>query len=157
MSKNTTKPNTSKKTKKSKKKSEKKFISTKHISLPGGRELKMNITRWIMAMTLLVLLLLVIVTFPKHSIRSHIKRAESKDEIVTYCNDKNLNCTFTELADYDIEGYKVARVAFLPDDFFGTAEAPKETTSGSESTTSTKPKKNVYITVQKGQSVEIPE
>ncbi len=154
MSNNTTKPNTSKKTTKSKKSSGKKPVSGKHISLPGGKELKMNFTMWVMLITLIGLLILVLVTYPNRSIRNNIKSFSSKDEIVTYCTEKELNCTFTVLSDYDIEGYKVSRVAFLADDFFG-APAQEQSTSGSEA--SSKPQKNVYITVQKGQTVEVPE
>lgn len=162
MSNNTTKPNTSKKkpteTKtKSKKKSGKRPVSTKHISLPGNKELKMNFTRWVMLLTLVALLILVLVTYPQRSIRNHIKSLETKEEIVSYCDEKNLNCTFTVLADYDIEGYKVARVAFLDDDFFGETEETEEQSDSESEVTTTKPQKNVYITVQKGESVEVPE
>lgn len=166
MSENTTKPDTSKKEQKPmkakkeqkpKKTNGKKFISTKHISLPGGKQLKMNFTRWIMLVTLIGVLVLFLVTSSDRSIKNHIKSLETKDEIVAYCVEQDFNCTFTELADYDIEGYKVARVAFLPDDFFGATEVASETGSGSDVAPSTKPQRNVYITVQKGQTIELPE
>lgn len=133
------------------------IISTKHISLPGGKKLKMNFTRWVMFVTLIGLLVLVLVTYPSRSIRNHIKSLETKDDIVAYCVEQNFNCTFTELADYDIEGYKVARVAFLDDDFFGATAETKETASGSDVAPAAEPQKNVYITVQKGQTIELPE
>lgn len=157
MSNNTTKPNTSKKTSKSKKSSGKKVISSKHISLPGGKELKMNFTRWVMLFTLIGLLIVVLVTYPNRAIRNDIKEFESKDEVVAYCVEKDLNCTFTVLADYDIEGYKVSRVAFLDDNFFGEANTASEATSGSESVEPAKQQKNVYITVQRGETIEVPE
>lgn len=157
MSNNATKPNTSnKKATKPKTKSGKKPISTKHISMPGNRKIKMNFTKWVMLITIIALLVLVLVTYPNRAIRSDIKALESRDDINAYCADKNLNCTYTILADYDIEGFKVARVAFLDDDFFGTADAA-ENGSNTGSETSSKQPKNVYITVQKGESVEVPK
>lgn len=155
---NTTKPNTSNKTsktktKKTKKTSSKRPVSSKHISLPGGKKFKMNFVTWVMLITLIFLLILVLVTMPNRSIKNHIKSLESKEEIVEYCTEKDLNCTFTVLSDYDIEGYKVTRVSILQDDFFDAEVVEDETASDAETT---KPKKNVYITVQKGQSLEVP-
>ncbi len=153
---NNTKPKTSnKRPKKTNTGSGKKPVSTSHISLPGDREIKMNFVSWTILITLIGLLILVLVTQPNRSIKNHIKSLESKDEIVAYCTEKDLNCTFTVLSDYDIEGYKVARVSFLADDFFGTTEAP-EATSGSEQS-SADSQRNVYITVQKGETIEVPE
>lgn len=152
---NTTKPDTSKKSNKKrnkKNKTSKRFVSTSHISLPGKRTLKMNITRWIMLFTLLFLLILVLVTSPDRHIRNQIKSFESKDDIVQYCTDKNLNCTFTTLSDYDIKGFKVSRVSFLSKDFFDTA-SDESVSEKAES----KNVKNVYITIQKGEKVEVPK
>lgn len=154
------KPKKAKKGQKPKKDKSKQIISTDHISLPGGKQITMNFTRWVMFITLLGLLILVLITYPDRSIKNHIKSLESKDEIVAYCVEQNFNCTFTELADYDIEGYKVARVAFLADDFFGATEETKdtkETGSGSDVAPSAEPQRNVYITIQKGQTIELPE
>lgn len=161
MSDNTTKPNTSKnepnKKPKQKKKKSEKIVSGSHISLPGNHKLKMDFVRWVMLITIVGLLILVLVTYPNRSLKNDIKALTSKDEIVTYCTEHNLNCTFTVLSDYDIEGYQVSRVSMLDDEFFGTAEQTvDESSSGSEQTGKKAPK-NVYITVQKGESVELPK
>ncbi len=152
---NTTKPNTSNKTSKTKTKKtgSEKPVSSKHISLPGGKKIKMNFVTWVMLFTLIFLLILVLVTMPNRSIRNHIKSLDNRKEINAYCIEKDLNCTFTILSDYDIEGYKVSRVSFLQDDFFDAEVVADETASAAEET---KAKKNVYITVQKGQSIEVP-
>ncbi len=154
---NTTKPNTSNKTSKTttnktKKTSSERPVSSKHISLPGGKKIKMNFVTWVMLFTLIFLLILVLVTMPNRTIKNHIKSFSSRTEINEYCIEKDLNCTFTVLSDYDIEGYKVTRVSILQDDFFDT-EVVDETASETETT---KPKKNVYITVQKGQTIDVP-
>lgn len=172
MSNNTTKPNTTKpqtknaeiKTTKAKRADSKpakkeKLVSYSHISLPGGRKLKMNFAKWVMIFTLIVILILLIVTYPRRSIVSHIKGLESKDEIVAYCIEKELNCSFTVLTDYDIEGYKVARVAFLDDDFYtrGTVTsevADSESAVLSQKDSNSKQQTNVYITIQQGISLE---
>ncbi len=154
MSNNTTKPKTSKNNKKASTGSKKRPVSTKHISLPGNREIKMNFVMWVMLMTLIFLLILVLITFPNRSIRNHIKALESRADIEQYCTDEELNCSFTILSDYDIQGFRVSRVAFLGDDFFDVANTDE---SVSESNDNTSTKKNVYITVQKGQKLDVPE
>ncbi|WOO88836.1 hypothetical protein R2F61_08135 [Mollicutes bacterium LVI A0078] len=154
MSNNTTKPKTSKNNKKASTTNKKRPISTKHISLPGNREIKMNFVMWVMLITLIFLLILVLITFPNRSIRNHIKALESRDEIEQYCTENELNCSFTVLSDYDIEGFRVSRVAFLGDDFFDV-ESTDESVSDTNTESSTQ--KNVYITVQKGQKLDVPE
>lgn len=158
MSENT-KPNTTKKKPKradTMKKTKK--VSLSHISLPGGRQIKMKFAYWIILLTIIAALIVFLVTLPNRTISNHIKSLESKDEVVAYCIEKDLNCTFTILTDYDIEGYNVSRVSFLDDDFFDSGEVVSEvveTASGSENEQSSKSKskKNVYITVQQGISI----
>ncbi|WOO87105.1 hypothetical protein RZE82_08305 [Mollicutes bacterium LVI A0039] len=167
MSNNTTKPNTSKKKPKRADNKKRKKITYRAIALPGGRSLKMTFPRWTILITLILILVISLVTYPQRSIKSHIKALESQEEIVTYCTEKNLNCTFTVLTDYDVEGYKVSRVSFLDDDFFtrGTTPASETEVVESDVASGSEPvekennnhKKNVYITVQQGISIDVPE
>ncbi len=141
--------NTTTKSKKNKKSTNTTGKKGSYIPLPDGRKIPMNVTRWIMFITLAIILLIVLITMPKRIIRNNIMSATSRDEITTYCEEKNLACYFTTLSDYDIEGYHVARVSFLADDFFDEG-AEEETGSSSEKQT----KRNVYITIQKGKKIK---
>lgn len=111
--------------------------------------IKMSFTMWVIALTVVVLLIVFLVTWPNRSIRHDIMKLESKAEIVDYCNEKELDCYYTTLADYDMEGYTVTRVSFLAKDFFGS----EEYSEGSEVHSV---KKNVYVTAQQGKDVDLP-
>ncbi len=142
--------NTTTKSKENKKNTNSTGKKGSYIPLPGGRKIPMNVTRWIMFITLAIILIIVLISMPKRIIRNNIMSATSRDEITTYCEKKNLACYFTTLSDYDIEGYHVARVSFLADDFFDDEGADDQTGSSSEKQT----KRNVYITVQKGKKIK---
>lgn len=144
MSKKTTKPNkTNKRSKNNKFK-----ISRKMIILPNGKKITMNISRWIMSLTIFIILILYLFTMPTRIVKMHIKSFDNKDDIVAYCEKKNYNCVYTIESDYDIEGFNVSRVSFLADDFFVNDNAKEE---------QEKSKKNVYITIQQEQTIDLPE
>lgn len=141
-------------------------ITPKEITLSSGKKIKVLFSYWVILFVIIILLILTIITLPNRTIRSNLMNMESIEEIQTYCTDNNFNCTISTLSDYDITGYKVSRVAFLADDFFNetlatTSEETTTTTSSSTSeddsssdNSSKKTKRNIYITVQKGVSVE---
>ncbi len=143
-----------------------KLITTSYISLPGNKKLKMNFVRWVMLITLLIILIVFLLTSPNRMIKRSIKGMESQEEIIAYCTKKNLNCTYSILSDYDLEGYQVSRVSFLADDFFDkvedsssaseTNEEQSQSSEKAETVKKEKKQKNVYITIQKGNEVNIP-
>ncbi len=134
---------------------------------------KIGFTALVIIVTLCLIFVLFLFTMPNRTIKNQIKKLESKEEIVEYCDEKNLNCSFTTLYDYGIEGFKVSRVAFLKDDFFASNEKEDTKEEKSEDTKEKKSEdtkekksedtkeedenqKNVYITIQTGKQIELP-